>query len=195
MPEKESSLISNVWVQRNLGVDLAQNLTSVTPGAIDHLCNRVYPYLQVVSSYSTLSDELSIKFIPVGNTGCVIFDYGDALSTSASYGTNAKQASGEKWKNGCSMSNQMAVVSKVASLIDERKWGGAELIYGTPMMKRYLWIESKKYGFELTGYEPSDDDKKCLDRLMKQAKDRGLVWSKELSEEQRVVVASASGKE
>ncbi|MDR1057766.1 MAG: hypothetical protein LBL17_04395 [Coxiellaceae bacterium] len=194
MPPKESSLVSNVWAQRSLGVDLSQGLTSVTPTDIEYLCNTTYPFLQLVNSDAIFAKEVSINFITIPATGWVIYDYGDAISTSASYGMKAEQNATRNGKGVLSgVKGQIFTVTEIAKLIAEKKgWTAVDLVAGTQMMRRCIWLESKRYGFNLKGYTPTTEDEKCLERLMKLAKVNRIVWEKQQSRPRKEAIIVTS---
>ncbi|MBU0744915.1 MAG: hypothetical protein KKE11_06070 [Gammaproteobacteria bacterium] len=175
----EDSLISNVWTQRSLGIDLSKNLTSVKNSDVEYLCNYLYPFLQLVNSSAIFTDETPIKFI-TSAAGWIIHDYGEAVSVSAPHDINANQGqdeeSGLSYKNGGGVMGQIATSYELANLIATKGWNDAELIAGTPLMKRFIWIDSKRYGFELHGYTPEAGDERCFERLHKQAQENGEIW-------------------
>ena len=73
---------------------------------------------------------------------------------------------------------QITTAAEVADLIATKGWEAVEVIAGTKTMLRALWIELKKYGIELKGYNNDASDEKCYARLMQQAKTNGLPWQK-----------------
>jgi len=172
----ELSLISSIWTQRSLGIELPQDIESLTSVDVEYVCDNFYPFLQLINSEAVFSEETSIKFTTT-STGWVIHDYGDAISTSLPHTTKGKERGGTM--------GQIAAASEIANLIATKGWAAVELIAGTPMMQRFLWIESKRYGFDLKGYEPDAGDEKCYERLMKSAKANGIAWEKRIPEKPR----------
>jgi hypothetical protein len=92
------------------------------------------------------------------------------------------------------MAYQIAAVAEVVRLAVTKGWTSIELIAGTSSMQRLLWIESKRYpSLTLKGYEPSDSDQKCLERLKKRAEDSGLIWEKQIQKNPTDELISISG--
>jgi hypothetical protein len=91
---------------------------------------------------------------------------------------------------------RIATASEVAALIAAKGWRSAEVIAGTKSMLRLLWIELRRYGIDLKGYEQDADDERCYDRLMKHVKSSGQPWEKKVSEEliNDLVISGAEGK-
>lgn len=155
-------------------------MESASSAEIANLCNSTYPFLQIINSEAVFAEETPVKFITT-STGWVIHDYGDAISISAPHNL----------KKSAKIAN---AVNEVVSLIAGKGWTKAELIGGVERTKRPLWIGLQRYGIELTGYEPSGDDKKCLERWMKIVKNNGEVWEKPVPGKQQngLAVAGAS---
>lgn len=159
MPEE--SLTANIWDLRKLGVGLPKNVLTVKNSDVDYICDHYYPFLQLVNSNAIFTEDTSIKFIP-SSAGWIIHDYGEAISASAPHDPKAKVY------HSSSVIGQITTASEIANLISTKNWEEAELIAGTLMMQRFMWIASKQYGFELKGYTPTPGDEKRLDRLLKQ---------------------------
>jgi hypothetical protein len=164
MPAEELSLISNIWNQRKLGIDLPQDLTSVNAENIAYICDKNYPFIQVINPDAIFSEENKTIFVGDG-----IHDYGDAISASFPHNKTTKQ-SPEMW--------QINTAAEIAKLIASKEWESAELIAGTATMTRILWVELKRYGLDLKEFEPDEKTNRCYERLMKRAKDNGLSWEK-----------------
>lgn len=182
MSKKESSLVTNVWVQRDLGLDLSENLTAVTPTDIEYVCDNVYPFLQVVNGDAVFAEETTVNFIPTTN-GWVIHDYSEAISVAAPH--EAKRSN--------EMAAQIVVVSEIANLIAKKGWVVVELITGTPMMQFLLWLETKRYGLTLNGYTPSEIDTQRYDLIIKRTKASGLPWAKQVFAPAKSLDNKASG--
>ena len=166
---EESSLESNVWTQRSLGIELPKDFESLTAFDIKYICNNFYPFLQVINSDAVFSEETKVNFVPA-STGWTIHDYGEAISTSAPKNSDGNSR----------ILAQYQTMADVATLIAAKRWAAVELISGTQKMQSFLWIELKRYDLELKGYEPSDNDKKLSERLKKHVEAKGLTWEKGL---------------
>lgn len=161
-------MLENIWKTRNsLGMDLQRNLGIVTPEAVQYLCS-LYPFLQLIHADALFSETTEVKFISEPLSGWIIHDYDEALSTAAPQDSGRKKG----------VMAQVNVVSELVNLIATRRWSKVELIAGTVLMSRLLWIESKRWGFELTRYEPTDGDRKCCSFLMEHIESRGEIFSK-----------------
>jgi hypothetical protein len=166
----EETAIFNVWSQRDLGVDLsaAKIFETISDADLEYVCNNNYPFLQLINTNAIFGEESPVKFI-TASTGWVIHDYGEAISVSAPHSLRGDTSN-------VSIMEQAKIAEEVAKLIAEKGWHAIELIAGTNMMKRFMWIESKRIKFTLNGYTPTANDEKCHDRLLKRAKDMRLVW-------------------
>lgn len=153
----KSSLATDVWTRRELGLELSENTQVVTHDSIEYLCNYVFPFFQLIDiSSPSKSKGYPVKLIKA-LTGWIIHDYGDAISTSAPHnnGTNSGVAA------------QVATVVEVADIITKKGWDTVELIAGTPLMNRMLKYLSGVNGFTLAGYTYNEEDEKCYERLIK----------------------------
>src|SRR3972149_7571634 len=197
---KESSSVSNIWTQRSLGISLPKNLESELHANVEYLCNNLYPFLQLVNVNAVFTEETMVNFI-LASTGWIIHDYGEAISASALHGKKPKKkdeasGDGEGGDDGASggsggIGDQIITASEIAHLIAEKGWSAVELIAGTKMMQRFIWVESKKYGFALSGYTPDANDEKCYDRLVKNAKVKGLIWEKHVAKKPKNEISGA----
>jgi hypothetical protein len=162
--EESSSLVSNIWNQRKLGIDLHQDLGAVTTENITYICEKNYPFIQIINPDAIFSEENKTNFLGAG-----IHDYGDAISAAFPHNKTTKQSQG-LW--------QINTTAEIAKLIVAKEWGAVEIIAGTETMTRMLWVELKRYGLDFKEFEPDDKAQKCYERLMKHAKDNGLLWEK-----------------
>lgn len=167
MAEETSSF--NIWSGRDLGVNAvaAQAFDSVSESDIEYFCNCTYPFLQLVNVNAVFGEELPLNFV-TAPTGWVIHDYGEAISTAAPHVAEQKSAN--------RIIDQVKTTEEIAKLIVTKGWTSVEIIAGTREMKRFIWIEAKRYKFDLIGYTPSVSDEKCYDRLAAHARDLGDVW-------------------
>ncbi len=167
----------NIWSQRDLGVDLSTAEVSglASNGNVEYICDHSYPFIQLVDSNAVFSEGQTLNFLTTPN-GWVIHDYGEAISVSAPH--TAKQQANEQVIKSNTM-DQATTAEELAKLIAKKGWVSVEIIAGTKMLKRFLWIESKKYKFELAGYDSGASDEKAYARLAKRAKDMGLPWEQQ----------------
>lgn len=182
--KKGSVAIDNVWAQRSLGVDLTKKLKSTSHGDIEYICSRVYPFIQLVNSEAEFSEETSVSFYDLPNNW-VIHDYDNAISASAPYNINQNEvaipAKGDALVvSGSSIGAQIAVASEIGRIVAEKGWKKAELVAGTKFMQQFVWMESERYGFEIGGYIPSNEDLNRYERLEKFFHSNGWVWDERL---------------
>jgi len=164
----------DVWNERGLGVDtiMASAYNSVSANDNQNLCDNIYPFVQLINSNAVFFDNQEIKFIKLPN-GWTIHDYGQALSVAAPHN--------DKQKHGIIHSSiQAKIMQEIAKIIVQKEWTAVEIIAGTNTMKKYLWVESKRAKFELTGFTPSESDQKAYDRLAKLSKNNKQVWEYDL---------------
>lgn len=152
-------MVANVWKQMDLGLNVSRNLGSVTSNDIEYIRDNIYPFLQLVNSDITFSEEFPVEFI-TSNPNFVIHNYGDAIAISVLRSNIATQIA--------------AAVEIARIIVKEKKWNKIEMVDGTPTLQRILWIESQKHGFVIEGYDQNDGDKKCYDRITKQAETNGV---------------------
>jgi len=166
----EETSVFNVWSERDLGVDTTadRDFDAVSETDVEYCCNYFYPFIQLVNANAVFGEELPLAFVKA-STGWVIHDYGEAISSSAPY-------SAEQQRAVSGVLDQAKTIEEIGKLIATKGWTSVEVIAGSQMMKRFAWIEAKRYKFDLIGYTPNASDEKCYDRLAKRAKDMGLVW-------------------
>lgn len=164
----------DVWNERGLGVDtiMAKAYDSVSTNDNQNMCDSVYPFVQLINSNAVFFDNQEIKFIQAAN-GWSIHDYGQALSVAAPHNDNRQYAIIDP-------SVQAKIMQEIAKIIMQKEWTAAEIIAGTEMMKKYLWIESKRSKFELSGYTPSESDEKSYKRLEELFKKNKQIWEYDL---------------
>jgi hypothetical protein len=172
----EESLSSNIWSQRDLGVDLsgAQPVESASDADIEYVCNHSYPFMQIVDSDAVFAEGQELNFITTPS-GWVVHDYGEAISVSIPHMSEHQNKENQSNYNPIV---QATAAEEIAKLTAEKGWLSMEIIAGTQTMKRFLWMESKKAKFDLVGYTPSESDEKCYARLAKRAKDMTLEWER-----------------
>ena len=184
--KEEVSLLSNVWAGRQFGIDLLQDTNSINPTTIKYICNYFYPFLQLVNPEANETEGFSLN-IKTAISGATIIDYNVAMSISLSNNITANQKT--------STERQIATVSEIANLIATKWWNVVELIAGTDLMKKLLWVESQRYDFALRGYEPTEESKRFLTRLKGFVKASSLPWEKTVETTNRNKVALAMSQE
>lgn len=178
----------NIWKKRELGIDLPKSLwRPVTKDDLVYVSNHIYPFIQLVNSNPSYTGGMKVKFI-TASTGWVIHDYGDAISTSHPHTYKIKQKdaktddSGEGGEGTAGAGQQVRTTTEIAALIKEKGWAAVELIAGSKAMQRYLWMAAEEQNIKVIGYKPSDDDKRCADRVRK---------AKQARKEAKVAAAAA----
>ena len=126
--------------------------------------NSHFPFLRIINGDAVFSEDTTFNVIDF-NTGWVIRDYGDAIEL---------YASGEYESSvGVPMSpiilDQIRIVSEVMRLVIDKKWKHIEFISGTSMLQSILWLESKRCGIVLKGYEPSEKELGWYEEIKKYA--------------------------
>lgn len=164
----------DVWNERGLGVDtiMANAYNSVSTDDNQNLCDNIYPFIQLINSNAIFFDNEEIKFIQLPG-GWTVHDYGQALSIVTPHNDNQKHAI-------IHSSIQAKIMQEIAKIIMQKEWTAVEIIAGTNTMKKYLWLESQRARFTLTGYEPSESDQKACERLAKLIKNNNQVWEYDL---------------
>lgn len=164
----------DVWNERGLGVDtiMAKAYDSVSVNDNQNICDNVYPFVQLINSNAVFFDNQEIKFIQTPQ-GWSIHDYGQALSVAAPHNNNQLYAIIDS-------AVQAKIIQEIGKIIMQKEWTAVEIIAGTAVMKKYLWIESKRAKFELAGYTPNESDEKSCKRLEELFKKNKQVWEYDL---------------
>lgn len=182
------AILQNVWSKRAKGLP-APKIDWTGPirnEDILYLVNR-YPFLQLISQEPSFSDELQPKLIQA-NSGWIIHDYGDAMSSSpgellygdysAAIKTLAKEEEEEEGGEGGGAADLSAgkgtilnqaylTASQMMAIAIEKGWPGVEIVDGTELMKWAAWMTAEDNNFSLTGYEPSAADRERRLRIRK----------------------------
>lgn len=153
----------NIWSDRDLGKAAVQPADSVSSNVIDYFCDINCPFIQLVNSNAEFKEEVQLNFIKTPHDW-VIHDYGDAISVAASHTKNKKTDY---------ILDSQKTIEEMAKLINKKGWTSIEIIAGTSAMKKFMWIESKRYGFSCVGYSPTKEDIKRYEILVKT---RGTAW-------------------
>lgn len=132
-------------------------------------CNNIFPFLHLVNCEFGSGYEEKIQFFRL-NAGWTIIDYGSAIAVYAPYNISENSM----------IDAQANAVATAVELIASKGWSNIDLVEGSQLMNRFVWIEANRYGIELesTEYVPSDEDKKYCENLVKHIKASGLSWKK-----------------
>lgn len=163
----------DVWNERGLGVDtiMAKAYNAVSASDNQSICDYLYPFVQLINANAVFFDNQEINFIKsLGDW--LIHDYGQALSVAPPHNDKQSGIIGSSW--------QARIMQEVTKIIIQKEWTAVEIIAGTEIMKRHLWIESKRAKFTLTGYTPSESDEKTCKRLEELLKKNKQAWEYEL---------------
>ena len=178
----EENLIGNVWSQREHGLELHElnALGAIGKNDVKYICDHVFPFVQILNGEVNVGNISAVKFVTT-NYAWDVHDYGEALSVAAPHGPEYAESSldeggGEDGEGSGIIGQQIDAAEKMAALISEKGWSSAELIAGTEMMKRFLWIAAKRYGFKLNGYNASEVDEKRYELLLERARKMDVDW-------------------
>jgi hypothetical protein len=131
---------------------------SVSDADIECCSNFSYPFVLLVSPNEVMFD-MPLNFI-TASTDWVVRDYGNAISATAPYSKKIKQ-------NATSVLAQAKTAEELMRLIAKKGWVSVELVGGTQIMERFVWVEAKIAEIDLVGYTPSANDEKCYECLAK----------------------------
>ena len=145
----------NVWSKRSEG-DEAAVIQTFTEADVDYLCNQVYPFIQMINAKMSFDNEFTLNLI---ESNWTIHDFGDAISTSA------------KSPQQASVGQQIVIAKDLIKRLMAKNWSTVEIIAGTPVLQRFVWIESKRAQFEIRGYTPTERDEEVYKRLFENLKD------------------------
>jgi len=83
----------SLWELRDIGMKAPiQDQASVSRDDVDYLCDKEYPFLQLVNSDAVFSTETKVEFtkVTINKKVWVIHDYGEAISVSAPHDVKPK---------------------------------------------------------------------------------------------------------
>jgi len=138
---------------------------------VAYLCDYVYPFLQIASSDYILAD-LTPQVITAPN-GWRILDYGEILSVAVPHEQNIAG-------HGTIVQQQFDIAFAVIEIAKQKGWGNetgdeggegelkpvaAQILGGTPMMRRFAGFAAKILGIKLDGFEPTAEDLKWMEKL------------------------------
>jgi len=157
-----------------LGVDI-DVMREITPEEILYLLDHC-PFLQIVNLEVGLGNE-EVSLVKA-DSGWVIHDYGDALSSSPGRllfggGYILSGDEDEEGGGGSGLVEGKGTVHKQAfdtamqmvEIAHRHGWPGFHTIDGHPMMMRAAWIMAGKLGLQVTGFEPSVHDEQVRERF------------------------------
>lgn len=153
---------------QKLGVDV-DLFRDVTPEEIHYLIDMC-PYLQVVDTVLHYIDEPppDVQFIQA-KSGWKIFDYGDAMCSSAGERIlglyDSERRDEDEGGDGTIWHQAIITAAEIVEIAKARGWKGLQIIDGHRIMKRSAWIAALKEGLPVVGYEPSEADKKARARI------------------------------
>lgn len=189
MAETSKSKLESIWGQRELGVDTLREAMrkKVSHHELEYLFDNVYPFLQLVSSDADFNGVFEPQFHKA-STGWIVHDYGDAVSVSAPHDvTEGEEGGGESGSGGTIIGQQAITAAEIVQMINNKGWTAIELIAGTKMMERFLWVAAKQMNITVNGYTPSADDERCYVRMSKIAQAEA---ERRLEREKRFAVAA-----
>ncbi len=153
---------------QKLGVDV-DLLRDVTAEEIQYLIDMC-PYLQVVDTVLHYIDEPppDVQFIQA-KSGWKIFDYGDAMCSSAGERilnlSDSAQSDDDEGGDGTIWHQGIITAAEMVEIAKARGWKGLQIIDGHRIMKRSAWIVALREGLPVVGYEPTEADKKARARI------------------------------
>ena len=150
-------------------------LRHISPEEVMYLLDRC-PFLQMVSLNPSMQTQ-SLQFVEA-DTGWMVHNYGDALSSSPGRfllgggdyrivldGEDDEGGGGINLGKGTIRRQAFDTAAFMIALAIELGWEGIHLVDGHPIMMRAAWIVSQQQGIKLSGFEPSDYDKR-ISRLI-----------------------------
>jgi hypothetical protein len=183
----EESSISSIWGRRVAGIDIneADIFRPVSHEDVAYLLHK-YPFLQMINSDARFEGEIIPKFVEA-ESGWVIHDYGDAMSSSP--GENLfggwndlaflkaimEEEGKEGGKGGAIIEPGKGTIVKqmvdtAFAMIDlaiAKKWTGIEIIDGTELMKWAAWAAASEKQFLVEGFAEKEADKKKYERVVR----------------------------
>lgn len=179
------AILQNIWGKRAKGLPVPKIDWS---GPLKHedilyLINR-YPFLQIISTEPSFKVDIEPKFIKA-NSGWLIHDYGDAMSSSPGellYGNysiplktlqkkaeedeGGESGAGEFGK-GTILNQAFLTAQEMIAIAIEKGWPGIDLVDGTELMKWAAWMAAEDKNLTLSGFEPTQEDKEKRARIRK----------------------------
>ena len=170
------AFIENVWGKREKGLPISRIDWG---GPVKHedvlyLLGR-YPFLQIISTSPNFAADMEPKFI-TAQSGWIIHDYGDAMSTSPGellFGKTSEQkdddgGGGDSELNagkGTVVNQAVMTAQEMIALAIQKGWPGVEIIAGTPLMQWAAWMMAEDNKCEVVGFEPTQKDREKRERI------------------------------
>jgi hypothetical protein len=174
-----AELAQSVWDKRDQGIavdiETAKN-RPISSSDIEYLRSRC-PYIQILNMEATFENYKKVRFISA-KSGWTIQDLDDGLCTSIGPylfgGADSPSIENADSKDSTQLQHfvnkgkgtlvkQAVDTAEEMALIAKTRWkGGIEIIGGSELMKRALWIFAQIHQVKLIGYEPDENAKRIL---------------------------------
>lgn len=171
--EKTESFLQEMWQKRAEGLpgydfDWTQ---TVTDEDVLYLLQR-YPYLQLLNTQADFSNILPPTFINA-DSGWIIHDYGDAMSTSPGeklFGPGNPELKDEEGEggHGTVINQAFDTAQQMVLLAYEKGWSGIQMVSGTHLMRWSAWIAAADLEMNVIGFEPTTEDEIKRKRLKRE---------------------------
>jgi hypothetical protein len=152
-------------------------MRSITPEDLQYLLDHC-PFLQIIDTEAHVEPPAPMEFIRAVS-GWDIHNYGDAMSSSPGrfifgggdfriFLEDDDDGSGGKILNpgkGTIYKQAIDTAMQMVELAQLHHWQGIQIIDGHSLMKRAAWIKASQLGMSLTGFTPTERDKKIRGRL------------------------------
>jgi hypothetical protein len=155
---------------------------SASDADIECCSNFSYPFVLLVDGGTVFGEKLPPKLI-TASTGWVVRDYGNAISATAPYAKKLK-------KDATSVLIQAKTAEELMRLVVKKGWTSVDLLGGTQIMERFVWVEAKIAEIDLIGYTPSANDEKCYKCLAQYFEEIGREKYLKPKEEQKGIVTA-----
>lgn len=173
--------LKDLWHKREQGFSMPGiDLNTIRPEDIQFLLNR-YPFLQLISTAANFSGGVEVEF-HTAESGWVIQDYGDALSSSPGeylygYGDPYKKEEDDEGGEGGNaefpagkgtiINQAVMTAQEMIALALVKGWPGVSIVSGAPLMQWAAWMAASEYNLSLEGFEPSKLDEAKRKRVLK----------------------------
>lgn len=147
-----------------------------TPQDLVYILNQ-HPFIQIVNPDAKFAGEIKHKITKLAS-GWNLFDYGDALCSSAGefmFGgadyldfiqkilsdKKTDEDDGRTTVNpgkGTIIKQTYDTIKEIIDIAISKGWGGIELVDGTPLMTEFLWRLCEESGLTLDGYTPDEEE-------------------------------------
>lgn len=175
-PEDIENLIQDASQKLKLDIDWMRKLT---PQDVLYLIDHC-PFLQMINPDATGEGE-SVKLI-LADSGWMIHDYGDAMSSSpgellfagGDFRIRLADEKEDEGGEGGSILNPgkgtfrkqaFDTATQMAEMAANRNWAAIRFVDGHPLMQRAAWIRAEQLGLKVIGFTPDKYDKIVRDRI------------------------------